>query len=103
MFDEILEIKSYSLGQEEKEKLLFTERLAELTSHHRANCPEYKRILDAVSFDMNKVKSYTAPFFLTVSLFKERQPKSVSSVNVVKTMTSSGTTGQKVARFILTA
>lgn len=70
-FDEILEIKPYSMGQEEKEKLL-TERLMELTSHHRANCPEYKRILDAVSFDMDKVKSYTdLPFLPVISLKKE--------------------------------
>lgn len=99
-FDEILEIKPYSLGQEEKEKLL-TERLAELTSHHRANCPEYKRILDAVSFDMDKVKSYTDLPFLPVRLFKERELKSVASVDVVKTMTSSGTTGQKVSKIYL--
>lgn len=70
MFDEILEIKPYSLDQKEK---LLKERLTELTSHHRVNCPEYKRILDAVSYDIDKVKSYTDLPFLPVRLFKERQ------------------------------
>lgn len=99
-FEEILAIPPYSLGKEEKEKLL-TERLIELTKLHQEKCPEYKLILDAVDFDVDKVKSYTELPFLPVRLFKELELKSVASDDVVKTMTSSGTTGQTVSKIYL--
>ena len=46
-FAEMLNIPPYSLDREEKERVL-TERLSELTEHHKRNCPEYARILDAL-------------------------------------------------------
>jgi len=99
-FDEILAIPPYSLDKSEKEKLLM-ERLTELTRFHEANCPEYKRILDSTEFDIEKVKSYTELPFLPVRLFKELELKSIEQDDVVKTMTSSGTTGQAVSRIYL--
>ena len=99
-FEEILNIPPYSLGREEKEKLL-TERLVELTKLHQENCPEYARILESIDFDVEKVKSYKDLPFLPVRLFKELELKSVSKEEVVKTMTSSGTTGQAVSKIYL--
>lgn len=99
-FDEILNIPPYSLNREEKEKLL-TERLVELTKLHQENCPEYARILESISFDVDQVKSYKDLPFLPVRLFKELELKSVPKEEVVKTMTSSGTTGQAVSRIYL--
>lgn len=99
-FDEILKIPPYSLGKEEKEKLL-TERLVELTRLHKNKCPEYKRILDAIDFKIDSVTSYIDIPFLPVRLFKELELKSVDSSAVVKTMTSSGTTGQAVSKIYL--
>ena len=99
-FDEILSIPPYSLNKEEKEKLL-TERLVELTRLHQDNCPEYKRMLEAIDFDVNKVASYRDLPFLPVRMFKEHDLKSVASEEVVKTMTSSGTTGQAVSKIYL--
>lgn len=99
-FEEILAIPPYSLGNAEKEKLL-TERLIELTKLHQEKCPEYKLILDAVDFNMDKVKRYTDLPFLPVRMFKELELKSVASDKVVKTMTSSGTTGQSVSKIYL--
>lgn len=102
-FDEFLNIPPYSLNQAEKEKLL-TERLTELTQLHAEKCPEYGRILSAIGFDINNpyfVESYRDLPFLPVRLFKELELRSVSSEDVVKTMTSSGTTGQRVSKIYL--
>ena len=99
-FEEILEIAPYSLNKKEKGKLL-TERLSELTKLHRDKCPEYKHMLEAVDFDADHIGSYQDIPFLPVRLFKEMDLKSVSQEDVVKTMTSSGTTGQAVSKIYL--
>lgn len=99
-FDEIIDIQPYSLGEKEKEKLL-TERLVQLTRHHYENCASYKRILDAIGFQIDQVQSYKDIPFLPVRLFKELELKSIEDGAVVKTMTSSGTTGQAVSRIFL--
>lgn len=100
MFEKILEIPPYSLAREQKEKLL-TERLIELTKLHTEKCPEYKAILDSIDFDVEKAESYRDLPFLPVRLFKELELKSCASEDVVKTMTSSGTTGQAVSKIYL--
>lgn len=99
-FDEILNIPPFSLDEREKGKLL-TERLVELTKMHQENCPEYRHMLEAIDFDGEKVETYKDIPFLPVRLFKELSLKSVSQEDVVKTMTSSGTTGQAVSKIYL--
>ena len=99
-FDEILSIPPYSLKKEEKDRLL-TERLEELTRLHQNNCLEYKRMLEAIDFDVNKVNTYKDLPFLPVRLFKEMDLRSVPKDDIVKTMTSSGTTGQAVSKIYL--
>lgn len=99
-FEELLEIQPYSLRREEKHALL-TRRLLELTEHHRENCPEYRQMLDSVGYDREQVSGYEDLPFLPVRLFKELRLKSVPEEDVVKTMTSSGTTGQAVSRIYL--
>lgn len=99
-FDEFLQIPPYSLAKEEKERLL-TQRLTELTKRHRAGCPEYARILTALGCDESRVQTYADLPFLPVRLFKELTLRSVPQTEIVKTMTSSGTTGQAVSRIYL--
>ena len=99
-YDEILSITPYSLPKDEKEKLL-TERLVELTKLHQNECPEYAQILKSIDFDADRIMSYKELPFLPVRLFKELELKSVSKNAVVKTMTSSGTTGQAVSKIYL--
>lgn len=99
-FEDILEIGPYSLEKEEK-KALLTKRLFELTELHRDNCKEYANMLGGVSFDTGKADSYEDLPFLPVRLFKEMDLKSVSQEDIVKTMTSSGTTGQSVSKIYL--
>lgn len=100
MMEDILQIAPYSLGHEEKEQLL-TERLMELTELHKEKCPEYRAILGAMGYDSGKVRTYKDLPFLPVRLFKELSLKSVPQEEVVKTMTSSGTSGQAVSKIYL--
>lgn len=99
-FEKISSIPPFSLGKEEKEKML-TKRLSELTEFHRKNCPEYGRMLKSIGYDEKEVRSYKDLPFLPVRLFKELDLKSVPEEEVVKTMTSSGTSGQAVSRIFL--
>lgn len=99
-FEDILSISPYELDKYEKEKLL-TERLIDLTRLHQRKCPEYANMLAGISFSFDKIKSYKELPFLPVRLFKEMDLKSVPSDEVVKTMTSSGTTGQAVSKIYL--
>ena len=99
-FEEILNISPYSLRKIEKQKIL-TERLVELTSHHMECCSEYRSMLETIGFDSKEIRVYKDLPFLPVRLFKELELKSISDDDVVKTMTSSGTTGQAVSKIYL--
>lgn len=99
-FDRFLQPPPYSLNREGKEHLL-TERLLDLTEYHRVNCPAYGRILDSISYNRTQVESCRDIPFLPVRLFKELSLKSVPQEDVVKTMTSSGTSGQAVSKIYL--
>lgn len=99
-FDEILKIPPYSLDKIEKKGLL-TKRLLELTEHHKKNCPGYARILASISYDSKNVYSHKDIPALPVRLFKELSLKSVPQSDIVKTMTSSGTSGQAVSKIYL--
>lgn len=99
-YEELLLIPPYSLDKCEKEKIL-TQRLVELTDLHRQNCSQYANMLESLDFRVDTVKSYKELPFLPVRLFKELELKSVPQEEVVKTMTSSGTTGQAVSKIYL--
>ena len=97
-FEEILNIKPYSLAVDAKRRML-DERLCALTEHHRSRCKEYAKMLDAINY-RGAASYYDIPF-LPVRLFKELELKSIPDEAVVKTMTSSGTTGQAVSKIYL--
>jgi len=58
-------------------------------------------MMKAVNYDIERSCNYTELPFLPVRLFKELKLKSVPDEEVIKTMTSSGTTGQAVSRIYL--
>lgn len=99
-FEKIMGLKPYAIGQEEKNRLL-TDRLFELTRLHMHRCPAYGRILRAIGCDPAGFRDIEDIPFLPVRLFKEMELKSVSDDDIVKTMTSSGTSGQDVSRIFL--
>mgnify|MGYP002625554005 FL=1 len=98
--EEDLNIAPYSVSKKEKTDFLNRHLLA-LTRHHYEACPEYKKILDSLSFDVNSLSDYTQIPFLPVRLFKQYELCSVQKEAVVKTLTSSGTTGQQVSKIFL--
>ena len=98
-FESFLGMDPYSLRREEKEAML-AERLDGLTRLHRENCPAYARMLDGVFWEGGGSGLAAVPF-LPVRLFKELTLRSVPEEAVVKTMTSSGTSGQAVSRIYL--
>ena len=98
--NEILNIAPYSLDKEQKRQLL-NDRLHDLTRHHYVNCSEYKRMFDAYGLDINSLPDYEKLPFLPVRLFKEFELRSCPKEEIVKTLTSSGTTGQRVSRIFL--
>ncbi len=90
--------EQFSIPQADKETLLLT-RLNALTRSHRAACPPYRRITDALGHsDAGSLADIPA---LPVSLFKTHRLASVPEGQVFKTMTSSGTTGQAVSQIVL--
>ena len=58
-------------------------------------------MIDALEIDIDNLKNYIDIPYLPVRLFKELDLLSVAPENIVKTMTSSGTTGQKVSKIYL--
>lgn len=99
-YDEMLEIAPYAWSKEEKKQHL-TKRLKELTQLHMDKCLEYNAMLKGRGFNFDDVKDYEDLPFLPVRLFKELDLKSIPKEEVVKTMTSSGTSGQAVSKIYL--
>ncbi|MDY5649167.1 MAG: acyl-protein synthetase, partial [Lachnospiraceae bacterium] len=99
-YAKLLEYEPYSMDRREKTRVM-TQRLLELTEHHRSRCEDYRRILDGLGYDASKVKDYYDIPMMPVRLFKERRMSSIPDEEVFKTMTSSGTTGQQVSKIFL--
>ena len=97
IIDDFYKIDPYSLSRVEKE-ILLNNRLKELSLYHYEHCDNYKKIIDFLGCDLNKVVSYYDMPFLPTRLFKTIELKSVKNEDVTKTMTSSGTTGQVVSK-----
>lgn len=89
----------YHLKQDEKEQLLL-EKLNNLTTWHRNNCLEYKAMLEKSGAASEASRLEEVPF-LPVQLFKLMDLKSVPQTDIVKVLTSSGTTGQAVSNIYL--
>ncbi|MFB7156107.1 acyl-protein synthetase [Lysinibacillus sp. NPDC056232] len=92
-------ISPYHLEKEEKSQQLL-EKLNALTKWHFENCQEYKDMLKKgnsllVAKELNEVP------FLPVQLFKLLDLKSIPKEDVIKVLTSSGTTGQQVSKIYL--
>lgn len=89
-YEYLFSLPPYSLGREEKQEL-YRQFLNGLYAHHCARCEPYRKIAGLLGEDPP----------LPVRLFKEYELRSVEPEAVVKTMTSSGTTGQRVSRIYL--
>ena len=102
MFDlaDVIAMDPYSLGRDAK-AALYRQALADLTIRHYERCGEYRRILDVMGCDPHRIREVEDVPVLPVRLFKEYDLLSVDRSQVVKTLTSSGTSGQQVSRIFL--
>ena len=97
MIPEILKHDVFDYNQIEKEKLLLKE-LNLLHDHHLVNSNEYRKLFKS----NDAVKSNISDFpFIPVSAFKNHSLFSVKKEDIVKTLTSSGTSGSAVSKIYL--
>ncbi|GAB5098686.1 MULTISPECIES: LuxE/PaaK family acyltransferase [unclassified Caballeronia] len=102
---DVLQWPVYGMPQSEKDALLGAE-LRRLTALHYEACPPYRAMLDKLA-SVRTAHGESTPNalddlpFLPVRLFKHEQLVSVPHAEVVKTMTSSGTSGQNVSQIFL--
>ena len=98
--DNLFGMAAFSLNAPQKTDFLDAE-LLNLTRHHYLNCNKYRRMLDGLGFDPEGTLPATNLPFLPVRLFKEYDLYSIDKSNIVKTLTSSGTSGQLVSKIYL--
>ncbi|EPY07895.1 acyl-protein synthetase, LuxE [Paenibacillus alvei TS-15] len=95
--EQLFKIDPYSMASSEKASFLKDE-LTRLTGYHYENCKEYKNIIDAFPDEKKNFCEVTEVPYLPVRLFKLLDLHSVEKSNVIKTLTSSGTTSQVVSK-----
>tara|TARA_B100001013_G_scaffold102524_1_gene58175 strand:- start:3646 stop:4722 length:1077 start_codon:yes stop_codon:yes gene_type:complete len=98
--DSIIEVAPYSLNKSEKNSL-YEDAFFALTQHHYENCEPYGKILNALNIDPSIKQDVDNIPFLPVRIFKEHDLRSVEEPQVIKTMTSSGTSGQRPSKIFL--
>lgn len=79
----------------------FLQLVNELTAHHIAHCEDYRRIIRPLFPAAESPTKLEDVPFLPVRLFKLLSLASIPAEDTVRTMTSSGTTGQSVSRIFL--
>ena len=90
----------FSIKKQEK-AALFQDVMQELTGHHYRKCDAYRKMLDVLGYQPDGANRIEGIPPIPVRLFKEYDLLSVDESQIVKTMTSSGTTGQGVSRIFL--
>ncbi len=94
-----LDTSPYSLSAAQKEPLLLN-ALNALTEWHAAHCPPYANMRQRM-FGTAPAASLQALPWLPVRLFKTQDLVSIERNAIIKTLISSGTTGQAVSRIYL--
>jgi hypothetical protein len=79
----------------------FLEEINDLTSFHAERCPAYRRILAAAYGGMTNFDRLSDFPAMPVRLFKEMELLSQPSELIIRTLTSSGTSGQRPSRIFL--
>jgi phenylacetate-coenzyme A ligase PaaK-like adenylate-forming protein len=96
----LLEVPLYTYDKQKKH-IFFLENILELFDHHCHHSAEFNSMMSSVNYQKKNVYSVEDLPFIPVRLFKMFELVSVSRDQVVKTMTSSGTTGQAVSKIFL--
>ncbi len=96
----IIENPPFSLPQSEKQHRLAQE-LSLLTDWHQEHCSAYREILKRNRDQWSTTSDLENIPFIPVRLFKHRDLLSVPLENIIKTVTSSGTSNQNVSKIYL--
>ena len=98
--EDYLDISPYSLSKKDKKEFLIPQ-LNKLNKVHYEGSMEYKSILDSYNQNIFNNDDYDSFYPMPVRLFKEFDIKTCKSEEVIKVLTSSGTTSQKVSKIFL--
>jgi hypothetical protein len=98
--DAILSARPYSLPNAIKAPAI-QETLRALTAFHYGNCDGYRRVLDALGWKDSSTTELAEIPYLPVGVFKFEELRSVAADAVIKVLTSSGTSSQRVSRIPL--
>lgn len=98
--DFLLEQPVYAMDLQQKRPILL-EGLNELTQYHYKACEPYHKLIDAFGVVAGSAESIEQIPMIPVRLFKQYALKSIPDDQVVKTLTSSGTTSQQVSKIYL--
>jgi hypothetical protein len=101
MIEEVMNWPTYEWPLSVKQPALL-EALNELTIQHKKKCKPYDQILEKLWKGSLSNSLEDIPF-LPVRLFKHINLQSVEASSIIKTMTSSGTSGKNVSRIFLDA
>lgn len=99
-YEKLLAVGPYELEYEKKEKI-YEELLTRLTDHHRENCEVYDRVCRLLGDRKGEKRRLGEIPMVPISLFKRAELLSISETDIFKTITSSGTTGQKTSKIFL--
>lgn len=97
--EELYQISPFCLGRGKKKQMLLP-KYQELTRYHYEHCENYRQILDCIGWNGQSNLLSDIPF-IPVRLFKEYELYSVPRESIVKTVASSGTTGQVSSKIFL--
>ncbi len=98
--NDIFSLPPYSVLTQQKDTILLPE-LRKLTDYHAQHCAAYRSLLSAMGVFPESIATIEGIPFLPAALFKEYALMSISPESIVKTLTSSGTTGQKPSKIYL--
>ena len=98
--DELKNVPVFSLEKREK-KDIYVRLMNKLVNHHYKKCGEYKRMLDILEYDLSIEHGLEDIPFIPARLFKLHRLSSINNSDIVKTIVSSGTTGQSPSTIVL--
>lgn len=101
IIEKLFELPQYSIPFDKKSEFLLN-LLNDLTKYHYFNCNPYKNIINTLyNNNFGDSKNLSEIPFLPVRLFKNIELKSIPDSNILKTLTSSGTTSMKVSKIFV--
>ncbi len=94
------EIPVFNLNKLDKNNFMLNS-MNSLTQLHLKNCEDYNTLMQKIERIKDEYQSLSDVPFIPVRLFKHAELLSVQKSDIIKTMTSSGTSGQNVSRIFL--